>query len=121
MMELVSACSETRLPVGATDLERLQHRAGRWRGDLAEGVAHVELEADHAAFDERGYVLDGVLAEQAIEAEVDMRLFGGDLVLGGEHRPAVPVGGMVFGMSNTVVTPPNAAAAVPLCQSSLCG
>jgi hypothetical protein len=34
---------------------------------------------------------------------------------------AVPVGGMVLGMSNTVVTPPNAAAAVPVCQSSLCG
>jgi hypothetical protein len=33
----------------------------------------------------------------------------------------VPVGGIVFGMSNTVVTPPNAAAAVPLAQSSLCG
>jgi hypothetical protein len=34
---------------------------------------------------------------------------------------ALPVGGMVFGMSNTVVTPPNAAAAVPLAQSSLSG
>ena len=34
---------------------------------------------------------------------------------------AVPVGGIVFGMSNTVVTPPNAAAAVPVAKSSLCG
>ena len=33
----------------------------------------------------------------------------------------VPVGGIVFGMSNTVVTPPNAAAAVPLAKSSLWG
>ena len=30
----------------------------------------------------------------------------------------MPVGGMVFGMSNTVVTPPKAAAAVPLAKSS---
>jgi hypothetical protein len=30
------------------------------------------------------------------------------------------VGG-VFGMSKTVVTPPNAAAAVPLAKSSFCG
>jgi hypothetical protein len=34
---------------------------------------------------------------------------------------AVPVGGIVFGMSNTVVTPPKTAAAVPLAKSSLCG
>ena len=33
----------------------------------------------------------------------------------------VPVGGWVFGMSNTVVTPPQAAAAEPVAQVSLCG
>ena len=30
-----------------------------------------------------------------------------------------PVGGFVLGISNTVVTPPAAAAAVPVCQFSL--
>ena len=38
-----------------------------------------------------------------------------------ERMSGVPVGGMVFGMSNTVVTPPNAAAIVPLAKSSFCG
>jgi hypothetical protein len=32
---------------------------------------------------------------------------------------SVPVGGFVFGISSTVVTPPRAAAPVPVCQSSL--
>ena len=32
----------------------------------------------------------------------------------------VPVGGFTLGISNTVVTPPIAAAAVPVSQSSLC-
>ncbi len=49
-----------------------------------------------------------------------MRLLGRDPVLGREDV-GVPVGGMVFGMSNTVVTPPKAAAAVPAPESSLCG
>ena len=66
-------------------LEGFQHGAGRRRRDLAEGVAHVELEADHAALDQRRHVLDGVLAQQAVEAEIDMRLRGRDAVLGGER------------------------------------
>ena len=103
------------------DLEGFQHRAGRGRGDLAEGVAHIELEADHAAVDQRRHVGDGVLAEQAVEAEIDMQAFLAAIACLAASISAVPVGGMVFGMSNTVVTPPNAAAAVPLAQSSLCG
>src|SRR5713101_2312804 len=34
-------------------LEGFEHRAGRWARDLPERVAHIELEADDAAFDER--------------------------------------------------------------------
>ena len=36
------------------DLERFEHGAGGRRGDLAERVAHVKLEADDAAVDELG-------------------------------------------------------------------
>ena len=62
-------------------LESLEHRSGRWRGDLSKRVAHVELEADHSAFDERRYLLDGVLTQQAVEPEIDVRVRGGDAVL----------------------------------------
>ena len=85
MIELVSACSEMRLPVWRDHLERFEHRAGRGRGNLAEGVAHIELEADHAAVDQRGNVLDRVLAEHGVEAVIDVRLLGRHLVLGGER------------------------------------
>ena len=64
---------------------------------------------------------DGVLAEQSVEAEIDMGLLCRHLDAWRRAMSGVPVGGMVFGMSNTVVTPPNAAAAVPLAKSSLCG
>ena len=67
------------------DLESLEHRAGRRRGDLAERVAHVELEADHAGLDQRRHMFDRVLAEHRVEAEIDMRLLGRHLELRGEH------------------------------------
>jgi hypothetical protein len=101
------------------DLERFQHRARRGRGDAAEGVAHIELEADDAALNQRADVLDAVFAQHRRGRN--------------RHRPSaailcfsasasgVPVVGSVFGMSNTVVTPPNAAAAVPLAQVFLVG
>ena len=66
-------------------LEGFEHRAGGGRGDLAERVAHVELEADHAGLDQRRHVLDRVLAEHGVEAVIDMRLLGRHLVLGGER------------------------------------
>ena len=65
------------------DLEALQHRAGRGRRNRAERVAHVELEADRALGQLR-HVLDGVLAEQPVEPEIDVRLLGRHLVLGRE-------------------------------------
>ena len=34
------------------NLECFQHRACGGRGDAAEGVAHIELEADHTAIDQ---------------------------------------------------------------------
>ena len=68
------------------DLEGFQHGAGRGRGDLAESVAHIELEADHAAGDQRRHVGDGVVAEQAVEAEIDAGFLRGDGVLGGKRR-----------------------------------
>ena len=43
-------------------------------------------------------MLDGVVAKQAVKAEVDMRLARGDGVFGRQDF-AVPVGGMVLGMS----------------------
>ena len=63
------------------DLECLQHRAGRGRRNFAEGVAHIELEADHAAVDQRADIGDGLLAEQTVEPVIDMRLGRGDGVL----------------------------------------
>ena len=65
-------------------LEAFQHRTGRRRRNRAEGVAHVELEADHALGQLR-HMLDGVLAEQPIEPKVDVRLLGRHFVLGGEN------------------------------------
>jgi hypothetical protein len=47
-----------------------------------------------------------------------MRLGGGRLL--SRNSLTERVGGWVFGISNTVVVPPMAAAAVPVCQSSLC-
>ena len=64
-------------------LEGFEHRAGGGRGNLAEGIAHVALEADHACR-QRRHMLDRVLAEQAVEAEVHMCFLGRHLVLGGE-------------------------------------
>ena len=65
--------------------ECFQHRAGRGRGDFAERVAHIALEADDAAGDQSGDVFDGVLAEQPVKAVVDAGLVGGDLVFGRQH------------------------------------
>ncbi len=67
------------------DFESLEHRAGRRARDLAEGVAHVELEADDAAVDQNRHMRDGVLAEEAVEAEVHMRVPGCDVVLRRQH------------------------------------
>ena len=51
---------------------------------------------------------------------VDLVIRGG-LVVSPEAVVAasVAVGGTTFGISKTVVTPPQAAAALPVCQSSL--
>lgn len=67
------------------DLEGLEHRAGRWARNLSEGVAHIELEADHAAVDQRRHMLDRVLAEEPVEAEIDVRAGGRDAVLVRQH------------------------------------
>ena len=67
-------------------LECFEHRARGRRRDLSERVAHVELEADHSALDQRGHVLDRVLAQQAVKPEIDVRVRAGDAVLVGQHR-----------------------------------
>ena len=95
-------------------LESFEHRAGRGRGDLAERVAHVELEADHAGLDQRRHVLDRVLAEHARRGRNRRAPFRPPSRAWRRAPPAVPTVGIVFGMSNTVVTPPKAAAMVPL-------
>src|SRR6202047_858884 len=70
---------------GRHNLECFQHGASRRAWDPAEGVSHVELESDYAAGDQRGDVRDGVLAEQSVKPEIDMRLLGSDAVLCGER------------------------------------
>ena len=115
MIELVSACSEMRLPVCGHDLEGFEHRAGRRRRDFAEGVAHVELEADHAAVDQLRHVARSCPRRAARRGRNRHAPSRPRSCASRRGRRAVPVAGMVFGMSNTVVTPPNAAAAVPLC------
>ena len=85
MIELVSACSEMRLPVGATTSKASSIAPVEGEGMLAEGVAHIELEADDAALDQRRHVVDGVFAEQTVKAEIDIGLCGGDGVLVGQH------------------------------------
>ena len=65
-------------------LERLQHRTGIRRRNRAEGVAHVELEADRGLGQFRR-VRDGVLAEQRIEPEIDVGFLRCHLVLGREQ------------------------------------
>ena len=94
------------------DSKHFQHRAGGRRRDLAEGVAHVELETDDAAGGQFRHVLDRVLAQQSIKPEVDVRFLGCPCGACQRECSAFRWAGMVFGMSNTVVTPPNAAAAV---------
>jgi len=61
-------------------LESFQHGACRRRRNLAERIAHIELEADDAAGDEIGHVGDRVLAKQPIEAIVDMSRLAGELM-----------------------------------------
>ena len=86
------------------------------RRDVAEGVAHVELEADDAAVDQRGHVLDACPRRAGRRGRNRHAPSRPRCACLSASTSAVPVGGMVFGMSNTVVTPPNAAAAVPVCQ-----
>jgi hypothetical protein len=58
-----------------------------------------------------------VLPQQAVEPEIDQRLFLGQRLFLAQ-RAAVSVGGTVLGMSKTQVTPPAAAAAEPVPKSS---
>ena len=69
------------LPGRGDHFERLEHCAGRWRRDLAESVAHVELKADDRLGELR-HMPDRVFAEQPVKAEIDMRLLGCHLMLG---------------------------------------
>ena len=69
------------LPGRGDHFERLEHCAGRWRRDLAESVAHVELKADDRLGELR-HMPDRVFAEQPVKAKIDMRLLGCHLMLG---------------------------------------
>ncbi len=104
--------------VAGDDLEPFQHGAGAGRGQVAEGVAHEALERGHPARGQRVQMLEVVLRQQAIQAVIHPRL-ARRLPASAAAPSGVPVGGFTFGISNTVVTPPIAAAAVPVSQSSL--
>jgi hypothetical protein len=102
------------------NFEGFERCAGGRRGNLAEGIAHIELEADNAAFDQFRHIGDGVVAQHAIEAEIDMGLAGRDSVFGGQRLPRAgrrDCVGHVEDRSDAA----ESAAAVPLSQSSLCG
>jgi hypothetical protein len=67
------------------NLESFQHRAGRRRGNLAERIAHIELETDDAAAHQFGNMRDRVVAEQSVETEIDASLARRDFMLGGKR------------------------------------
>ncbi len=100
------------------DLEAFEHRAVIGAGQVAGGVAEEELEADDAGLNQRFEVTEIVLAEKPVDTEVDDRLGGRRLALHLEMCDR-SVAGTVLGISKTVVTPPTAAAALPVSQSSL--
>jgi hypothetical protein len=59
-----------------------------------------------------------VFPQQAIQPEIDQRLFLRQRLFLAQARGAESVGGTVLGMSKTQVTPPAAAAADPVPKSS---
>ena len=68
---------------------------------------------------ELGKLADIVLRRADEEGEVAMHAPGGGAHLRGEAS-ALVVGGRVFGISNTAVTPPRTADRLPEARSSLC-
>ncbi len=105
-------------PRSRDDLEALEHRPCRGCRQIAEGVAHKAFEGVGSGRDQALERVEIVLGEQAVEAEIDRRRGGERALL--DEPTALRVGGLVFTISNTVVTPPVAAAAEPLVQSSFC-
>src|SRR5205823_1043071 len=53
------------------DLETLEHGAGRRRRQIAEGVAHEAFASGNAPRDQRLKLIDIVLREEAVEANID--------------------------------------------------
>ena len=99
------------------NLKTFQHGAGGRRRQIAEGIPHETFEACNSAFNQRFKLIDIVLGKEAVEAVIDVRF--ACRFLFSFSAAGLAVGGSTFGISNTVVTPPMAAAAVPVCQSSL--
>ena len=94
-------------------------RGGRL-GQVAHGRSQEGLEADHQPLARhRLELIEGRVGDQPEDPEVAprLRLPRGPAWPG--HAAAVSVGGMVLGISSTVVTPPITAAREPLAQSSL--
>ena len=76
MIDEFSACTTVRIPRGASFSNPLEQRAVGWRRQVAEGIADEGLEAGDAAREQLFQVVDGVVAEQAVDAEVDVGRFG---------------------------------------------
>ena len=62
------------------DLEALEQRAIGGRGQVAEGVADEGLEAGHAGLEQGLELVDALVAQQAVDAEVAVRRLGGLLL-----------------------------------------
>ena len=104
---------------GGKDLEALEHRAVARAGQVAGGVAEEELEADGAGRSQRLELVEIVLAEEAVEAEIDIGLgsasarFASRLATESRRRDRVrhvEDGGDAADRRR----------GVPVCQSSLC-
>ena len=119
MISLFSAWKPMRSPVFGDLAETVEHHPVVGRRDVADRLAEKALVADDAGLGHRLRTGDAVLDEQPDDPEVDERLLLGELLLELDAGDRVGLGGFVFGMSTTVVTPPMTAAVEPVVQSSL--
>ena len=90
-----------------------QHPVVR-RRDLADRLAEEDLVAADAGLGERRDLVDVLLDDDREVRDVAVRLLLDEAASSARRRPAVAVGGFVFGMSQTRVTPPITAAVEPV-------
>ena len=93
-------------------------RPGRAAGTRPLRTATGSLEAEDTGVVQRAQVLDVVGQGAAPEADVDVRLVGGDVLLRGGASTVVVGGRQLSGMSTRVVMPPAAAARVAVQKPS---